>query len=147
MNDVPSKAASEHPDRASTWYFSGQLDRPPSIVDDEDATNEIPSSFVSDVINTFSAYQASCLAQLEIFSISFDPDRSHLQPGAPLEFTGFVTAKRNNHIRYCTVRDWMPGLVLKWTAVSGRREKQEWRFMSRASCMLVDAAHCSARLA
>ena len=40
-----------------------------------------------------------------------------------MEFTGFVTAKRNNHIRYCTVRDWMPGLVLKWTAVSGRREK------------------------
>ena len=90
MDDVLSKPASEHPDQASTWYFSGQLDRPPSILDDEDATNEIVSSFGSDAINTFSAYQASILAQLEIFSISFDPDRSHLQLGAPLEFTGFL---------------------------------------------------------
>ena len=40
-----------------------------------------------------------------------------------MEFTGFVTAKRQNRIRYCTVRDWMPGLVLKWTAVFGSREK------------------------
>ena len=46
-----------------------QLDRPPSIVDEEEATNEIPSSFVSDAINPFCAYQASRWAQPEIFSI------------------------------------------------------------------------------
>ena len=92
VDDDLSKPASEHPDRASTWYFSGQLDRPPSIVDDEDATNEIPSSFVSDVINTFSAYQASCLAQLEIFSISFDQDRS--TSGGPLGFQWLCHSKK-----------------------------------------------------
>ena len=100
VDDDLSKPASEHPDRASTWYFSGQLDRPPSSLDDEDESDEIPSSFVSDAINLFSAYQTSRLARLEIFSISFDPDRSHLQPVAPLEFTGFQVCNSNTTKQY-----------------------------------------------
>ena len=97
---VPPQSASVHPDRATTWFFSGQLQLPQSFCDIMDATNEIPASFISDAFNSFSEYQASRMAQLKIFSFSFDSDRSALQSGSPLNFTGFVTAKSTCMIRY-----------------------------------------------
>ena len=120
---VPPQSASVHPDRATTWFFSGQLQLPQSFCDNMDTTNEIPASFILDAFNSFSEYQASRMAQLKIFSFSFDSDRFTLQPGSSLSFTGFITAKPNFLFRYGTLRDWMPALILNWTAVSGRRDQ------------------------
>ena len=83
---VPPQSASVHPDRATTWFFSGQLQLPQSFCDIMDATNEIPASFISDAFNSFSEYQASRMAQLKIFRLSFDSNRSTLQLGSPLSF-------------------------------------------------------------
>ena len=120
---VPPQSASVHPDRATTWFFSGQLQLPQTFCDIMDATNEIPASFILDAFNSFSEYQASRMAELKRFSFSFESERSTLQPGSSLSFTGFVTARRTCVIRYGTVRDWMPALILNWTAVSGRRDQ------------------------
>ena len=126
-DNVPSQCAlgtaSIIPSRASTWFFSGQLHLPQTFSDDMDASNEIPASFILDAFNLFSGYQASRMALLKIFSFSFDSDRSTFQPGSPLIFSGFVAAQPQSHIRYGTLRDWMPALILNWTAVSGRRDQ------------------------
>ncbi len=80
MTDIVlPRSASVPPDRASTRFFRGQLQLPQSFCDNMDATNEnyeIPASFISDAFNSFAEYQESCMAQLKIFSFSFDLDRS-----------------------------------------------------------------------
>ena len=79
MDDVPSNPASQLPDwrrlGSSVHSWTG-----PSV-DSEDLTNEIPCSFISDTIGSFSAYQESRLAQLERF---IDPDRLTSTPGSLL---------------------------------------------------------------
>ena len=117
-DNLPAQSACVHPDRASTWFFSGQMPLPQTFCDNMDAMiaiNEIPASIISDAFNSFSAYQASRMSQLKIFSFSFDSDRSTLQPGSLLNFTGFVTAEPQVTFRYGTVRDWMPDLILNST--------------------------------
>ena len=124
MEDIPAESASmpANPDRAATWHFRGRLNLPSTLFDDN-TTNEISYTFISDAFDSFSDYQAARLDKLKTFSFSFDTDRSHVQRGAALTFTGFVTAKTHTTIRHSTVMDWMPGLVLEWTAVPGRRDQ------------------------
>jgi hypothetical protein len=80
-------------------------------------------------------YQSALLTRLEVLSLAFDPEWSHLLPGNLLQVTGMIVNK--GWLSRSTITNWLTydGLEAEWNQCIGRRDKdpQVAEFLARSA--------------
>ena len=107
--------------RSYSWMFNARL----QIAEPHNTPTLIPAKYFEDILDNCSEYQTNVLKHMETISFSYNPDWSHMLPGAPLQVTGLVVNK--NAVRKDVLADWLVHelLEIEWFPIIGRRDKHE----------------------